>query len=49
MEANETNINNLQDRLWYVIRSEEIQQGVQNTQNINTNSTNDFVRNFFNF
>jgi len=37
------NINNLQDKLWYVIKCEDQLPNQQVPQNLNTNNTNDFV------
>jgi hypothetical protein len=42
MEASETNINDLQDKLWYVIKYEDQNIGGQ-VQTLNTNNTNEFV------
>ena len=42
MQVSEQNINDLQDKLWYVIKCEDQNIGSQ-TQNLNTNNTNEFV------
>jgi hypothetical protein len=46
MVVNEYNITDLQDKLWYVIKCEEDNTGVQN---LNTNNTNEFVNKLIKF
>jgi len=43
MNVDEKNIMNLQDKFWYIIKYDE--ESNNGAQNLNTNTTNDFVYN----
>ncbi len=45
MNVDEENITNLQDKLWYVIKCDDTNSS--SSQNLNTNNTNEFVKNHF--
>ena len=47
MEVSESNINDLQEKLWYIIKSEDLNINAP-TQNLHTNNSNDFVISIYN-
>ena len=43
MNPNEENINNLQNKIWYIIKSEDLNNNVNSQQNQNIINENDFA------